>query len=109
MVNNAGALMPTTLIDGDTKLWRKGFDLNMFAVCITSRETIRDIISNDLYGHIIQINSVAGHGEVGLPKMNIYAASKRAVIAFNETLDVELRDVKNNIKVTVSITQNTNE
>lgn len=102
LVNNAGALMPTTLTNGDSQLWRKCFDLNILAMCITSRETIKDIMENGLYGHIIQMNSVAGHGNVALPRMNVYPATKYGVTALCDTWNTELIDIPNNIKMTVS-------
>lgn len=60
---------------------------------------------NDINGHIVHINSIAGHYVPQLPKpvLNVYPASKFAVTALTETLIHELRCEGTIIKVTVSI------
>lgn len=54
-------------------------------------------------GHIIHINSVAGHKVPDLPglALSIYPASKFAITALADTLRQELRFMGSKIKVTV--------
>ena len=52
-------------------------------------------------GHIIHINSAAGH-RVFSPQFNVYPASKFAVTALTETLRQELNSLGTKIRVTVS-------
>lgn len=59
--------------------------------------------ANNVNGHIIHINSVAGHKCPDIPNLNVYTASKYAVTALTETLRQELNSINSKIKVTVSI------
>lgn len=54
-------------------------------------------------GHVIHINSVAGHTTAFLPGISVYPASKHAVTALTETLRQELLSKGSKIRVTVSI------
>lgn len=104
LVNNAGVTFPTSLHDGDSTIWRKILDTNVFGLCVATREAIRDMKKNGVNGHIIHINSINGHQVSVLPQSNVYSASKFAVTALTETLRKELVGLGSKIKVTVSIT-----
>lgn len=60
--------------------------------------------ANDIEGHIIHLNSIAGHYVPQLPKpaLNVYPASKFAVTALTHSLIHDLRCEGLRIKVTVS-------
>ncbi|KAK5644451.1 hypothetical protein RI129_005751 [Pyrocoelia pectoralis] len=103
LVNNAGVIFSTSLIDGDTKLWKQTLDTNVLGLCIATREAIRDMRTNDVDGHIIHINSIVGHTVPNVPNYNVYVAAKYAVTALTETLRQELRSINSKIKITVSI------
>lgn len=103
LVNNAGVTVASTLSDGDTEIWRNIFNVNVLGLSIATREAIRDMKANNVDGHIIHINSVAGHQVTGFPKLNVYPASKHAVTALAETLRLELLNAKSKIKITVTI------
>ncbi|XP_044751238.1 farnesol dehydrogenase-like [Coccinella septempunctata] len=99
MVNNAGVFEDTTLCDGDVEKWRKTFEINVIALCTATREAVRSMKKHKINGHIIHINSVAGHRPIGYVGENVYPASKYAVTALTESLRIELKaDTK--IKVT---------
>jgi len=100
LVNNAGIGQYNTLIDGDTEKWRRVFDTNVLALCIATREAIKIMNANGIDGHIIHINSVAGHSVPNLPTVNVYPASKHAVTALTETLRQELNQIGSKIKIT---------
>lgn len=103
LVNNAGIVRPTTLIDGNTEHWAEVLNTNVLGLAIATREAVRDMMANNVDGHIIHINSVAGHRVPCYPKLNIYPASKHAVTALTESLRRELNEMKSRIRVTVSL------
>ncbi|KAJ3642954.1 hypothetical protein Zmor_025699 [Zophobas morio] len=100
LINNAGVLQDTNLIDGETKKWKAILDINVLGLCIATREAVRTMRANNIDGHIIHINSVSGHIVNYFPYMNVYAASKFAVTALTETLRTELNTISSKIKVT---------
>jgi NADP+-dependent farnesol dehydrogenase len=100
LVNNAGIAQPTTLIDGETEKWKKTLDTNVLGLCIATREAIKVMKANKIDGHIIHINSVAGHKVPNFPGLNIYPASKHAVTALTETLRQEFNNLGLKIKIT---------
>jgi NADP+-dependent farnesol dehydrogenase len=90
------------LTEGDTQKWKKEFDVNVLALCIATREAIGVMRTNDIQGHVIHINSTAGHAAPKAPKLNVYSATKYAVTALTETLRQELNTLQSKIKVTVT-------
>ncbi|RZC37291.1 dehydrogenase/reductase SDR family member 11-like [Asbolus verrucosus] len=102
LINNAGLTKPTSLTDGSTEQWQQVFDVNVMALCICTRETIRIMKEYDINGHIVHMNSTAGHQVPNLPNFNVYPASKFAVTALTETLRQELNHERLKIKITVA-------
>lgn len=104
LINNAGWGYLGSLIEAnkeDTEKWRKVLDLNVLGLCIATREAIKNMRENGINGHVVHINSMAGHR---IPKgfiYNVYAASKYGVTALTETLRQELVSIGSKIKVTV--------
>lgn len=103
LINNAGCGRFTTLIDGDAKLWQEIYNTNVLGLSIATREAIRDMRANKVDGHIIHINSIAGHAVHCIPQYNFYPASKYSVTALTESLRFELNEINSRIKVTVSV------
>ncbi|KAF5302098.1 hypothetical protein FQR65_LT08649 [Abscondita terminalis] len=99
LINNAGLRNSTTLIDGDTKMWKDTLDTNVLALCVVTREAIKNMRENDVNGHIVHINSMAGHRIPPPLDSNIYPASKYAVTALTETLRRELNALNLKIKI----------
>ncbi|KAF2888747.1 hypothetical protein ILUMI_17426, partial [Ignelater luminosus] len=100
LVNNAGIIRGTNLIEGNTKMWKEILDTNVLGLCVATREAIKSMRDNNIDGHIIHINSVVGHKVPFLPQFNVYPASKHAVTALTETLRQELNSIKSKIKIT---------
>lgn len=101
LINNAGILANTTLIDGNIEKWKKVFDTNVMGLCVCTKEAIANMKKYDVDdGHIIHINSSTGHYVPPFAGMNVYPASKFAVTALTETLRVELCHMESHIKVT---------
>ncbi|KAL3287728.1 hypothetical protein HHI36_002192 [Cryptolaemus montrouzieri] len=99
LVNNAGIIPTSTLIDGNITVWRKILDTNFLALCVATREAIRSMRKHSIDGHIVHINSVTGHNVPLFPWLSVYPASKFAVTAVTESLRVELLKAGSKIKV----------
>lgn len=77
-------------------------DTNVLGLCIATREALKSMKKNDINdGHVIHINSVAGHWVPFFDGISIYPASKHAVTALTETLRQELISKGSKIRVTV--------
>ena len=100
LVNNAGAAIPGPISEATTESLNKIIQLNVIGLCIATREAVRDMRANNVDGHIIHINSIAGQ-QVLSHGASIYFASKFAVRALAETLRLELNSLKLKIKITV--------
>ncbi|MEL6544567.1 MAG: SDR family NAD(P)-dependent oxidoreductase [Myxococcota bacterium] len=97
LVNNAGLGHDATLLDGDSTQWREMFDVNVLALCVCTREAVRQMRTHDRAGHVIHISSMAGHR---VPQESgVYSATKFAVRALTEGLRRELRAIKSPIRV----------
>ena len=101
LINNAGIMSQTTLMDGDTEKWKSIFDTNVLGLCIATREAVKIMKANEIDGHIVHINSIAGHTVPDFPTVSVYPASKYAVTALTETLRKELTRAGLKIKITV--------
>ena len=105
LINNAGVgSAGRYLSDGKTEDWKTIFDVNVLALCITTREAVKIMKENKINGHIVHINSLAGHKVVSFPGLSVYPGSKFAVTALTETLRQEFNHLGLKIKVTVSFT-----
>lgn len=107
LVNNAGIIKTMNLLDvNNTDSLRETIDTNVLGVVLCSREAFQSMKKRNVNGHIIHINSQAGHKIpyfVGLyPSFNIYPSTKYAVTAITEVMRQELQTFDTKIKVTVS-------
>ncbi|PNF16595.1 Dehydrogenase/reductase SDR family member 11 [Cryptotermes secundus] len=102
LINNAGAAYNSKLITGPAENWRRILDLNVLALSVCTKEALESMKEKGVDdGHIVHINSIAGHS---IPNLDIvvhmYCAAKHAVTALTEGLRREL--VKQNSKIRVS-------
>lgn len=105
LVNNAGVLKATKLIsEGNTSDIRSTIDTNIMGVFYCTREAYRSMKSRNIAGHVVNVNSVAGHFIPLIPGhfANMYPPSKHAVTAMTETYRQEFSSAGTDIKVTVS-------
>lgn len=106
LVNNAGFLKQTTLIDRDNSIpIRETFDTNVLGLIFCTREAVQSMMKRKFDGHIIHINSMSGHRIVpakAYASHNVYPASKHAVTALTETLRQDLNKLNSKIKITVT-------
>ncbi|KAL5284445.1 DHRS11.2 family protein [Megaselia abdita] len=88
LINNAGVLREGNMTDANnTEYIRAVIDTNIMGVVYATREAFQTMKTKDVAGHIININSIAGHYVPIIPGflMSIYPASKHAVTAMTET------------------------
>ncbi|KAJ9585029.1 hypothetical protein L9F63_020639, partial [Diploptera punctata] len=101
LVNNAAVAIQAPMINGQTEQWKAMLDTNVIGLSICTREALKIMKENGVDdGHIIHINSIAGHR---LPPSNrsvMYHATKNAVTVLAEGLRREL--IKNNSKIKIT-------
>ncbi|XP_053689238.1 farnesol dehydrogenase-like [Sabethes cyaneus] len=100
LVSNAGVYhYKLKLVDeGNTTRLREVLDTNVLGLVMCTREAFNSIKKRAASGHVININSIAGHRVY--PGMNIYGASKFAVTAITETLRQEFQAENTKVKIT---------
>jgi len=87
LVNNAGIVSGTALLDTSDEKIIRTFDVNIMAHFWTIKAFLPDMISNR-QGHLVNVASLAGHS--GTNKLVDYCASKFAAVGLDEALRVEL-------------------
>ncbi|XP_011697950.1 PREDICTED: dehydrogenase/reductase SDR family member 11-like isoform X2 [Wasmannia auropunctata] len=101
MVNNAGIVEISRIIESDRKAFERMLDTNVLAVAVCTNKAVRLMRKRNVEGHIFNIISVAGHyvvpASVGL---NLYTASKYAIRALTQTVRLEIAEIKAPIRVT---------
>ncbi|XP_058838956.1 farnesol dehydrogenase-like [Topomyia yanbarensis] len=101
LINNAGIVKQTALFaEDDGQALKEILDTNVLGLTLCSREAFKSMKQRSVAGHIVHINSIAGHKVLPFPHMNMYAASKYAVTAITETMRNELREMHSKVKVT---------
>lgn len=87
LVNNAGVLEKSSLLETPLDLWKRTIETNLTGCFLVSREVAKAMVENR-YGRIVNISSVAGvmGGVVG----PAYAASKGGIIAMTKSMAREL-------------------
>ncbi|XP_072758685.1 farnesol dehydrogenase-like isoform X1 [Anoplolepis gracilipes] len=101
LINNAGVVSAESIIEGSTETYRKILDVNVLAMAIGSRELVQSVKKRKASGHIININSIAGHfaESIRMP-VSVYCASKYAVTGMTLSLRNEIVAAKLDIKIT---------
>lgn len=102
LVNNAGIARIASISNFKTDDAQAMLNLNVLAVTVACREVIQIFKENKIRGHIININSLAGHQVSIDQRFAMYTASKHAVTALTKMLNAEMRSQKTGTKVTVS-------
>lgn len=89
LVNNAGlASGKDKIYDGLIGDWEKMIDTNIKGLLYITRTILPSMVSRN-EGHIINIGSTAGH--IVYPEGNVYNATKFAVKALNEAINLDLK------------------
>uniref|UniRef100_A0A182WII2 Dehydrogenase n=1 Tax=Anopheles minimus TaxID=112268 RepID=A0A182WII2_9DIPT len=101
LVNNAGILRSNNLLDlGTTADLRAVLDTNVTGLVLCSQWAYQSMVERKVAGHIVHINSIAGHTVPNFPKLSIYPGTKHAVTAITEVMRQEMRAAETKIKVT---------
>lgn len=87
LVNCAGIVNTTPLVDLREEDWDRVMAVNLRAVFVASKYAAREMIKRRA-GKIINISSTAG--KIGAPGQGAYCASKSGVISLTQVLAIEL-------------------
>jgi NAD(P)-dependent dehydrogenase (short-subunit alcohol dehydrogenase family) len=88
LVNNAGTIAVGPVLETSVDAWNRVVDVNLRGVFLGSREAARQMIAQGNGGRIV--NGSSGAGRQGNRDIAAYAATKAGVIAFTQSLAVEL-------------------
>ena len=106
LINNAGISKRTTLLgENNTEDIRSTVNINLLGVVWCTREAFRSMKKSNTNGHVVLINSVAGHSVPSLPgfNFNIYPATKYGLTAITEVYRREFMQNNTKVKITVSL------
>ena len=96
LINNAGIMPLTRMLDESDDLTAKVLDVNVRSMIYGTREAVRRMLPRGS-GHVVILASTAG--KAGIPGATTYCASKFAMVGFAEAVDAELADTPINISV----------
>ena len=89
VINNAGIMPVTALVDESDDSIRRQLDINVYGVIVGTQLAIERLRPRGS-GHIVNIASQAG--KTALPGIATYAGTKHAVVGICEAVRAELRD-----------------
>ncbi len=89
VINNAGIMPVTALVDESDDSIRRQLDINVYGVIVGTQLAIERLRPRG-GGHIVNIASQAG--KTALPGIATYAGTKHAVVGISEAVRAELRD-----------------
>lgn len=98
LINNAGLGHAAPLLSAESGPWREMLELNVLALCVCTREAVRQMRARGDEGYVVHLSSLAGHRVP--PQSGVYAATKFAVRALTESLRQELHAAGSRIRVT---------
>jgi NAD(P)-dependent dehydrogenase (short-subunit alcohol dehydrogenase family) len=88
LVNNAGIMAVTPLVEESAESIARQLDINLRAVIHGTQEAMRRMVPRGT-GHIVNMASIAGRS--GFPHLATYCATKHGVVGLSEAARVELR------------------
>jgi len=88
LVNNAGIMVVTPLVEETGDSIARQLELNLRAVIHGTQEAMRRMTPRRS-GHIVNVASIAGR--TGFPHLATYAATKHGVVGLSESVRAELR------------------
>jgi NAD(P)-dependent dehydrogenase (short-subunit alcohol dehydrogenase family) len=88
VVNNAGVGYLGLFLKGDLAHWKRVLDVNVMGVVHGCRHFLPAMVEAGGPRHVLNLASSAGN--VAVPSMAAYSASKYAVVGFSEVLKMEL-------------------
>ncbi|KAG5332154.1 SDR1 dehydrogenase, partial [Acromyrmex charruanus] len=102
MVNNAGIVASSRVIESDRKTFERLLNINVLAVAVCTNKAVHLMLKRNVEGHIFNINSVLSHYLPldGMPDFNLYPATKHASLALTNTVRGEIAKIKAPIRIT---------
>ncbi len=97
LINNAGIVTGKKLLENSEKLIETTIAVNTTSHSYTVREFLPSMLQKN-HGHIVTVASVAGL--VGVNGLTDYCASKFGAVGFDESLRMELNQLKTNVRTT---------
>lgn len=92
VVNNAGIVEPSLLVDTPLEKWRRTIEVNLTSAYLVSRRALSSMIRRRS-GAVVNVSSISGVvGPEKFPGFVAYCASKAAMIAMTEALAVEVKE-----------------
>jgi NAD(P)-dependent dehydrogenase (short-subunit alcohol dehydrogenase family) len=88
VVNNAGIMPVTPLVEESPDSIARQLEINLRAVVHGTQEAMRRMVPRRS-GHIVQLASLAGR--TGFPQLATYCATKHGVVGLSEAVALELR------------------
>jgi NAD(P)-dependent dehydrogenase (short-subunit alcohol dehydrogenase family) len=88
VINNAGVLLPSPVIDLDPVDLQRMLDVNLFGALHVMQAAVKQMQSQAGGGHIVNVASLAGRR--GFSPLGGYCASKFALVGLTEALRTEL-------------------
>jgi len=104
LVNNAGVMPVTPLVEESDDSIRRQLDINLYGVIVGTQLAIARMRSRRS-GHVVNVASSAG--KAGVPGIATYSATKHAVVGFTEAVRAEHRDDGIDFSYVMPITVNT--
>jgi len=98
LINNAGVITGKYFVDILPEEIEKTMRVNTLAGIWTTKVFLPDMLDKNI-GHLVNIASAAGM--IGVAKMADYSASKFAHFGFDETIRMEIKQMKKNIYTTI--------
>jgi NAD(P)-dependent dehydrogenase (short-subunit alcohol dehydrogenase family) len=98
LVNNAGIMPVTPLLEESPESISRQLEINLRAVIHGTQEAMRRMLPRRT-GHIVQLSSIAGR--TGLPHLATYCATKHGVIGLSEAARAELRGTGVEVSVVI--------
>jgi all-trans-retinol dehydrogenase (NAD+) len=98
LVNNAGVVSGATLLKTPDEKIERTMKINVLSLFWVTKAFLPAMIERNS-GHIVTIASAAG--VIGVNALADYSASKFAAFGFNESVRMELREIKSRIKTTI--------
>ena len=88
LVNNAGIMPISRIVDEPDSVTRRVLDINVYGVILGSKLAAQRMVPRGS-GHVINVASLAG--ELYAPGLATYCASKHAVVGFTDSVRLEYR------------------
>jgi len=98
LVNNAGVVSGQSILDLTAEKIERTFNVNVLGLFWVTKAFLPEMVERNR-GHIVSIASASGL--IGVAKLGDYAASKWAVVGFDESLRVELKRTAPAVMTTV--------